>query len=43
MGGFPGPKPGLVAIILAIELDQVDRDQGGTRKRCVPADRVEHH
>jgi hypothetical protein len=32
MGGFPGPKPSLVvAIILAIELDQVERDQGGNR------------
>jgi hypothetical protein len=34
MGGFPGPKPSLVAIILAIELDQVERDQGGTWNGC---------
>jgi hypothetical protein len=28
MGGFPGPKRSfLVAIILAIKLDQVERDQ----------------
>jgi len=33
MGGFPGPKRSfLVAIILAIALDQVERDQGGTWK-----------
>ena len=33
MGGFPGPKRSfLVAIILAIKLDQVERDQGGTWK-----------
>ena len=36
MGGFPGPKRSLVAIILAIELDadQVERDQGGPWKGC---------